>query len=211
MSTPNVPGAPRRGNFPPPPPKPARSPGAPGARTPGLLDRFRRSPSRGGPSRGGTPGTRREERRRRRRRGPLFLIAAVVAVGLIIWGIAALAGAGKPKAAVESTAYAKGDCFADFDAAATSGNKVDCAEAHSAQLVGVENAPADEAYPGRDALEQRASQLCKTSDITLPDDTSHLKQRSAYPSQDGWQGGDRRMDCYVVTTDGNTLTASLLH
>jgi hypothetical protein len=140
----------------------------------------------------------------------VYLIAAIVAVGLIIWGIAALAGAGR-KPAVDSTAYAKGDCFVDFDAAATSGTTVECSQPHSAQLVGVENAPAEEAYPGREALEQRAGQLCKAPDIKLPENTGNLKQSSAYPSQEGWASGDRRMDCYIVTTDGNTLTASFLH
>ncbi|WP_369045375.1 septum formation family protein [Sinomonas sp. P10A9] len=139
------------------------------------------------------------------------MITALVAVGLVIWGISAFASAGRPKTAVESTAYAKGDCFADFDAAANSGDKVTCTDPHSAQLVGVENAGDAEAYPGRDALEQRASQLCKAPNIVLPGDTSNLKQRSAYPSQDGWKGGDRRMDCYILSTNGNTLTASFLH
>lgn len=194
MSTSTPPGAPRRGNFPSPPPRPARAPRA--------TDKRKDRPT-------GKPSSRREERRRRRRRGPLLVIAALAAVGLIIWGVAALAGGGKPKT-VQSTAYAKGDCFADFDAAANSGDKVDCAAPHSAQLVGVESAGDNEDYPGRDALEQRAGQLCKDPSVALPEDTSHLKQRSAYPSQDGWKGGDRRMDCYIVSTDGNTLTASFL-
>lgn len=201
MSTPNVPGAPRRRNSVPPPPKPARAPRIAPQRASGRGKSPGSSPAGGGR-------TRREQRARRRRR-PLFLIGAIVAVGLIIWGIAALAGTGK-KPTVDSTAYVKGDCFADFDAAAASGNKVDCTEPHSAQLVGVENAGADEKYPGRDALEQRSGELCKASNIALPNNTGNLKQRSAYPSQDGWTGGDRRMDCYIVTTDGNTITASFL-
>jgi hypothetical protein len=130
-------------------------------------------------------------------------------VGLVIWGIAALAGLGKPST-VNSTAYSKGDCFADFDAAAASGERVPCTQAHSAQLVGVESAPADEAYPGRDALEQRAGRLCAAQDVVLPKETGNLKQRSAYPSQDGWKGGDHRMDCYIISTDGNTLSTSFL-
>ncbi len=138
------------------------------------------------------------------------MLAALVAVGLIVWGISALMAGGSPKSSVQVTAYAKGDCFADFDAAANSGDKVDCTAAHSAQLVGVEKASDSEAYPGREALAQRSGQLCKDPGVTLPQDTSHLKQRSAYPSQDGWKGGDRRMDCYIVSTDGNTLTASVL-
>lgn len=137
------------------------------------------------------------------------MLAAAVAVGLIIWGIAALAGLGQP-ASVNATAYAKGDCFADFDAGAASGDRVPCTQAHSAQLVGVEKAGDSEAYPGREALEQRAGALCKASDITVPQDVSNLKQRSAYPSQDGWKSGDRRMDCYILSTGGNTLTASFL-
>ncbi|AMM34014.1 hypothetical protein SA2016_3352 [Sinomonas atrocyanea] len=153
---------------------------------------------------------RRQARRSRRRPAAWIVLAAAAAVGLIIWGIAALSGIGRA-ASVEATAYAKGDCFADFDATAASGDRVPCTQAHSAQLVGVEKAADSEAYPGRDALEQRAGQLCKASEVKLPQDISALKQRSAYPSEDGWKSGDRRMDCYIVSTNGNTLTTSFLH
>ncbi|MDQ0259088.1 septum formation family protein [Sinomonas atrocyanea] len=205
MSTSNVPDAPRREDFPPPPPRPARSP------------RTAAFPSLGAePAAEGRPlepvGTRRQGRQgrpRRKRPSGWVLLAAVAAVGLIIWGIAALAGIGRP-ASVEASAYAKGDCFADFDAAAASGNRVPCTEPHSAQLVGVEKAADGGSYPGRDALEQRAGQLCEASDVKLPQDVSSLKQRSAYPNEDGWKSGDRRMDCYIVSTNGNTLTSSFL-
>lgn len=202
MSTSNVPDAPRREDFPPPPPRPERSP-----RT-AAVPSVPAGPAADGPT--GRPGATRRQGRRGRKRPPAWiLLAAIAAVGLIIWGIAALAGVGRP-ASVEATAYAKGDCFADFDAAAGSGNRVPCTEPHSAQLVGVEKAADGEAYPGRDALEQRAGQLCKASDVKLPQDVSALKQRSAYPSEDGWKSGDHRMDCYIVSTNGNTLTASFL-
>lgn len=202
MSTSNVPDAPRREDLPPPPPRPARSPRTAAIPSP---------PAE--PATDGRPeepvATRRQGRPRRKRPAAWILLAAVAAVGLIIWGIAALAGIGRPTS-VESTAYAKGDCFADFDAAAASGNRVPCTEPHSAQLVGVEKASDGESYPGRDALEQRAGQLCKASDVRLPQDVSALKQRSAYPSEDGWKSGDHRMDCYIVSTNGNTLTSSFL-
>lgn len=202
MSTSHVPDAPRRGDFPPPPPRPARSPKT--AAMPSVPAETAAEPLPEEPS------SRRRQGRRRRRRPPAWIVlAAAAAVGLIIWGIAALSGMGRP-ASVEATAYAKGDCFADFDATAASGNRVPCAQPHSAQLVGVEKAADSEAYPGRDALEQRAGQLCKASEVKLPQDISALKQRSAYPSEDGWKSGDRRMDCYIVSTNGNTLTTSFL-
>lgn len=141
------------------------------------------------------------------------MVAAVVGlviVGLGIWGISALVGGGSAQNDVKAASYTKGNCFADFNPTADSNRRVDCSEPHSAQLVDQTTAAAEDAYPGRDALEGRAKDLCDKVSLKLPSDSSKLKKRYTYPTQEGWGSGDRRIDCYVESTDGNTLTASLL-
>ncbi|GAB4098356.1 septum formation family protein [Sinomonas halotolerans] len=133
----------------------------------------------------------------------------MVLVGLIIWSaVGPLAQ--KPGTEVNATEYAEGDCFVDFDAAAESNRTVPCTESHSAQLVGSFTAEADEPYPGRDSLEERAGRLCQAETLALPEATDSLKQRTAYPSEEGWASGDRRLDCFIESTAGNTLTGSFL-
>ena len=151
----------------------------------------------------------------RRRRGPkrpgrpIAAVAALVLVALMVWGLSAcLAGPGGGRSASPGP-HAQGDCFADFDPSAQEHRTVPCTEPHSAQLVAVGSAEGG-AYPGREALEADAGQLCRDADLNLPADTSMLKQRTVYPTQDGWQNGDRRMECFIESTGGNTLTASLL-
>ena len=151
----------------------------------------------------------------RRRRGPertnrpLAAAIALALVALIIWGLSACMGGPSSPSATSAGPYAQGDCFADFDPSAENNRTVPCTEPHSAQLVAVGAAKEGE-YPGREALEAEAGQLCRDANLTLPADTSSLKQRTVYPTQDGWQNGDRRMECFVESTTGNTLTASLL-
>jgi hypothetical protein len=156
----------------------------------------------------------RRSRRASRRRPWIIAVAALVGlvvVGLGIWGITAIVqGSGRPGEDVKAASYAKGNCFADFDATADSNRRVGCTDPHSAQLVDQANVSDADAYPGREALEARAKDLCDKASLNLPADPSKLKKRYTYPTQEGWGGGDRRIDCYIESTDGNTLTASLL-
>ena len=188
--------------------------------TPDGYDRMNAAPARNIPprprrspiSRLSAVPTRRPTRRRRageRAKRPLAAVAALALVALIVWGLSAcLGGSGSPSA-TSAAPYAQGDCFADFDPSAEDNRKVPCTEPHSAQLVGIGTADEGD-YPGREALEADAGQLCRDADLKLPADTSALKQRTVYPTQDGWQNGDRRMECFIESTGGNTLTASLL-
>ena len=141
-----------------------------------------------------------------------------VVVLLILWAFVSSLSA-KTETAVTAPAaegltpsanYKTGDCFANFDAGAAANRLVPCTQAHSAQLVATAMYGAGDSYPGKDALEQRASDLCRQTQLTLPQDTSMLRQRNAFPSQSSWSAGDRRVDCFVESTKGNTLTATFL-
>lgn len=174
--------------------------------------------------------------RRVRRHGPkrLGAAAAVLAVlGLLVWwAVASFAGGAQTSAdnspaaaaAPASAPASRGtlplegvtpmdfqlrDCFKDFDPDAQQSTVVDCATAHSAQLVAVEKYAAGDSYPGREALKQKARDVCRAAPLT--DKTGDaLSYKLAYPSSSSWNKGDRRVDCYVVTDAGNVLTKSLL-
>jgi len=102
------------------------------------------------------------------------------------------------------------DCFKDFDPDAQQSTVVDCATAHSAQLVAVEKYGENESYPGRDALKQRARDACKAAPLTDKAGTYDLSYKLAYPSSRSWERADRRVDCYAVTDAGNVIKESLL-
>ena len=150
--------------------------------------------------------------------GKVLGAGGVVVVLLVIWALASSLSAKSETAeaapAAEgltpSASYKTGDCFANFDANAEANRLVPCTEAHSAQLVATAMYGPGDSYPGKDALEQRASDLCRQTQLTLPQDTSALRQRNAFPSQGSWSAGDRRVDCFVESTKGNTLTATFL-
>ena len=171
-----------------------------------------------------------------RRLGPKRLGAAaavLAAIGLLVWwAVASFAGGGQPSAdnspavtaasasapASRATLPLQGvtpmdfqlrDCFKDFDPDAQQSTVVDCATGHSAQLVAVEKYAAGDSYPGREALKQKARDVCRSAPLT--DKTGDaLSYKLAYPSSSSWNKGDRRVDCYVVTDGGNVLTKSLL-
>lgn len=103
-----------------------------------------------------------------------------------------------------------GDCLEDFDPNAPQSTVVDCTSGHSAQLVAVEQYAAADAYPGRDALKQRARDACKAAPLVPKSDSYDLGYKLAYPSSSSWETGDRRVDCYVVANKGNVFKESLL-
>ncbi|WP_229994104.1 septum formation family protein, partial [Arthrobacter sp. Bi26] len=102
------------------------------------------------------------------------------------------------------------DCFKDFDPDAQQSTVVDCATGHSAQLVAVEKYGADESYPGREQLKQKARNACKEAPLTDKAGDYDLSYKLAYPSSRSWDKGDRRVDCYAVTDTGNVIMESLL-
>lgn len=178
--------------------------------------------------------------RRIRRQGPKRLgvaAAVLVVLGLLVWwAVASFAGGprssaddgGTGQAASSATASAPAargtlplegvspldfqlrDCFKDFDPDAQQSTIVDCGTAHSAQLVAVEKYAADDSYPGREALKQKARTACKAAPLTEKAGDYDLSYKLAYPSSSSWDKGDRRVDCYAVTDGGNVIKESLL-
>ena len=158
----------------------------------------------------------------------------VVAVGLLVWLLASTLGpkpsvAASPDGAAAAAApsssasrgplplkdvspldFRVGDCLEDFDPDAPQSTVVDCATGHSAQLVAVQQYDAADAYPGRDALKQRARDACKATPLVAKADDYDLGYKLAYPSSASWAKGDRRVDCYVIATTGNVFQESLL-
>ena len=165
-------------------------------------------------------------------------MAAVVVMGLLIWGVTSLGGtpqqpvadaapaAGTPAAATPSATPASrgplplesvgpldfqlGDCFKDFDPEAQQSTIVDCATGHSAQLIATHHYPASDAYPGLTALKDKGRETCRNAQLTAAATTYTLLQRNAYPSSSSWDNGDRRVDCYVTTDAGNVIMESLV-
>ena len=173
---------------------------------------------------------------RRQQPQRLGLAAAIlVALGLMLWwAVASFAGSGQPSAdgpspapaaSAESAPASRGtlplegvspldfqlrDCFKDFDPDAQQSTVVDCATGHSAQLVAVEKYGADDSYPGREPLKQKARNACKAAPLTEKAGDYELSYKLAYPSSKSWEKGDRRVDCYAVTDTGNVIKESLL-
>ncbi|WP_415855405.1 septum formation family protein, partial [Sinomonas sp. G460-2] len=156
------------------------------------------------------PGRPRRINQRRRFRatpwGRITTVGGAVVVLLILWALVATLTAkhGGPEPLAEgvtsASKYAVGDCFPDFDASADTNRAVSCTDAHSAQLVATATYAATDAYPGKESLDTRAAELCRQTKLNLPKDTSNLKQRTVVPTQEGWTGGDRRVDCFVEST-----------
>lgn len=111
---------------------------------------------------------------------------------------------------VNALEFQKGDCFADFDSEANSAMAVACDTAHSAQLVAVHRYPAGDDYPGRDALKAKAQDVCKGAQLTAKSNEYALKFQLVYPSPTSWDKGDRRVDCFIVVDNGNTITENLV-
>jgi hypothetical protein len=157
---------------------------------------------------------------------------AIVVVALLVWLAASTLGGPKPSEAGSSPAAAAssasasrgplplenvnpldfrlGDCFKDFDPDAPQSTVVDCGTGHSAQLVAIDQYAAPDAYPGRDALKQRARDACKAAPLVDKSSGYDLSYKLSYPSTSSWENGDRRVDCYVVASTGNVIQESLL-
>jgi hypothetical protein len=159
-------------------------------------------------------------------------VAAVVVLGLLIWGLTALGGGSKQPAAGASPAAATtsapasrgplplvgigpldfqlGDCFKDFDPEAPQSTIVDCTTGHSAQLIAIHHYQDSDAYPGLSALKDKGRETCRNAQLTAAATNYELKQRNAYPSSTSWGNGDRRVDCYVTADTGTIIMESLV-
>ncbi|WP_427005907.1 septum formation family protein [Pseudarthrobacter sp. H2] len=161
-------------------------------------------------------------------------VAGLLVLGVLAWWLASSFGGGSspsagnssPAPAAASSAPASrgplplegvnaldfrlGDCFKDFDPEAPQSTVVACETGHSAQLIAVETYPAEDAYPGRDPLKQKALDACKAAPLTDKRADYVLSYKLAYPSATSWDKGDRRVDCFVTADTGNAIMQSLL-
>lgn len=111
---------------------------------------------------------------------------------------------------VNAMDFKLGDCFSDFDSEANSAMAVACDTAHSAQLVAVHQYGAEDNYPGRETLKAKAEDSCKSAKLSPKASDYPLKFQLVYPSPTSWEKGDRRVDCFVVADNGNTITENLI-
>ncbi|GAB3524359.1 septum formation family protein [Arthrobacter monumenti] len=163
--------------------------------------------------------------RRKSSKAPLLLgigIAAALVVGIILL-ITALTGTrdtgAQPNAGsngiiaedVSPFDFEEGQCFTEFADATQPATVVTCETPHQAQLVNTFSYEDDAGFPGEDALADRASELCRNTELSQEANQyeERLRQQTAYPQPESWEAGDRRVDCFIRITSGQ-ITGSLI-
>jgi hypothetical protein len=106
-----------------------------------------------------------------------------------------------------------GECIDPFDSVwAEEFTVVDCASAHSAQLVATAELT-DAAFPGQDALAVTVSSLCQAQgvvDVAAAETYGDVQVAGAFPvTQEQWDAGERSYYCFVDRAGGGELTGSL--
>lgn len=169
-----------------------------------------------------------------------FVLALLIVAGLLIWLVGSLLananqqpGSGEaassgspgvvetkatapasalplPRNGVSALDFRLGDCFKDFDPEALGSTVVACNTGHSAQLVAVFRYPAEDSYPGSEALKAKALEACQAAKLAASSNKYTLNFQRAYPSTTSWDKGDRRVDCYVMADTGNVIMSSVL-
>lgn len=156
-----------------------------------------------------------------------IVVGVLVLIGVVIWVLLNLLGT-RPQAVVatpsptaslgplprdtEAKDFQVGDCFADFDPNASKARAVPCDTEHSAQLGAVHTYPADDSFPGTNALKDKGREVC--GNVKLNHEAADkyvLLQQNVYPSTTSWDRGDRRVDCFIVVDSGNTIKEDLLN
>ncbi|SEJ39065.1 Septum formation [Arthrobacter sp. yr096] len=156
-----------------------------------------------------------------------IVLGVLALIGVVIWVLLNLLGS-RPEAVAptpsatatpgplprdaSSKDFQVGDCFADFDPNASEARAVACDTEHSAQLIGVHVYPADDSFPGTNAMRDKGREVCKASvaKLNAAADNYVLLQQNVYPSTTSWDRGDRRVDCFIVVDSGNTIKEDLL-
>lgn len=107
--------------------------------------------------------------------------------------------------------FKAGDCFTDFQAVTLNATVVTCSTPHAAQIIGTFSYQPSDQFPGKDALNAKAEQVCTAIKLTKQAD-KYRSLRTSYgmPSEGTWQEGDRRIDCFVIVDGGNKLKESLI-
>ncbi|MUK02774.1 hypothetical protein GM708_13075 [Vibrio cholerae] len=160
---------------------------------------------------------RRDRTRTRSSNLPILLVigGVLVLLALLIWLLLSLFGGSDDEDRVDPSSVSSGECLADFTVITEDAVLVDCAEPHNAQLVASESYPEDAGFPGRDQLGLRAEASCAAASADINPDvvTEDLEVTllRATPTEGTWADGDRRVDCFAVVENGDTLNQSLLN
>lgn len=156
-----------------------------------------------------------------------IVVGVLGLIGVVIWVLLNLLGT-RPQAVVttpsptaslgplprdtEAKDFQVGDCFADFDPNAPKARAVACDTEHSAQLGAVHVYPAEDSFPGTNALKDKGREVCGQVKLNnAAADKYVLLQQNVYPSTTSWDRGDRRVDCFIVVDSGNTIKEDLLN
>jgi len=88
-----------------------------------------------------------------------------------------------------------------------------CNETHTGEVVFVGDVPGDNAsYPGEAAFDAFAFDKCSAAFTTYTGSDIYsqevLNMGYFFPIQEGWGKGDHGVTCYIVRTDGATVTSS---
>jgi hypothetical protein len=154
--------------------------------------------------------------------GLLVVAAIIVAVVLFAPGIAAEMGGLARPGAVLVQDLKVGDCYRGTVAeegetiVAISVQKVDCAEAHTAEVVAAfvfEGGLAEQTtYPGDEVVSAEAEQGCLTrfaEYVGRAYEESELEIQYYYPLERNWLAGDRAVSCSALGPAGADLEGSV--
>ena len=104
-----------------------------------------------------------------------------------------------------------GACLKGWEDVNSAADVVTCDTPHDAQLVASERFTGTDTFPGTAALEERVNEVCNAVDYA--DNASSypgLKVAKSIPTEQTWSDGDRRLDCFVFSPEGQEITESLL-
>jgi hypothetical protein len=154
--------------------------------------------------------------------GALLLAAVVAAIAVFAPGIAGEMGGLARPGAVLVQDLEVGDCYQGTVAkegetiVAISVQKVDCAEAHTAEVIAAfdfEGGLAEQAtYPGDEIVAAEAEQGCLerfAEYVGVPYEESQLDIQYYYPLERNWLAGDRAVSCSVLDPQGANLEGSV--
>jgi hypothetical protein len=152
----------------------------------------------------------------------LGVVAVIVAVVVFAPGIAGEMGGLARPGAVLVQDLEVGDCYRGTVAkegetiVAISVQRVDCAEAHTAEVIAAfvfEGGLAEQAtYPGDEIVSAEAEQGCLdrfAEYVGVPYEESELDIQYYYPLERNWLAGDRAVSCSVLDPQGADLEGSV--
>lgn len=143
-------------------------------------------------------------------------ILGVLAVLVVLFFTVVLGSDKEPGVLEEDVAPIEldaGACLTDFTGVNEPATVVTCETPHNAQLVAADTYPDNGEFPGTEALSERATEICSqvrySEEVTDSPDLE-LQENKVIPTRESWDEGDRRIDCFVVSSGEADLTASLL-